>query len=196
MEKIVKIKSTAIPVRNDNIDTDQIIPARFLKATDKKGFGEKLFYDLRYDKDGQKKEEFPLNKYNGEILLAGKNFGSGSSREHAVWALTGYGIRAVVSSKFADIFRNNALNNGLLPVEVSESFLNSAFTAVNTNPETEIVIDLQVQTICIDSDKKECEHFEINPFKKECLLNGLDDLSFLLKLLPEIESFEKTKTLL
>ncbi len=192
MEKLVKIKSTCVPVNIENVDTDQIIPARFLKATDKKGFGDNLFRDWRYDKEGNPKPDFPLNnpKYKGEILVAGKNFGSGSSREHAAWAVAGYGFRVVISSYFADIFKNNALNNGVLPVQVSEVFLKSLFEKIEDNPDLEIEVNLEKQIVKMGGM---AEHFEINEYKKECLLNGYDDIDYLLNIKDEIEEFEKNR---
>ena len=190
-QKFTTLSSTAVPLPIENIDTDQIIPARFLKATTREGFGENLFRDWRYDKDGNPKEDFVMNspRYKGEILVAGKNFGCGSSREHAAWAIEGAGFRAVVSSFFADIFRNNALNNGLLPVVVSEKMLADIFAAIESNPNTELFIDLPAQTIAIaGTDNK--EQFEIAPYKKECLMNGYDDVDFLVSIRQEIESFE------
>lgn len=176
----------------ENIDTDQIIPARFLKRTTKEGFGENLFRDRRYSADGMPIADFPLNNplYDGEILVAGKNFGCGSSREHAAWAIMGYGFRAVVSSFFADIFRNNALNCGLLPVVVSEKFLANAFRAVKDNPTAELTIDLSAQTIT-NNTTGESEHFEINAYKKECLMQGLDDVDYLLSQKDKILEYEK-----
>ncbi len=192
MEKLVKIKSTCVPVNIENIDTDQIIPARFLKATDKKGFGDNLFRDWRFDKEGNPKPDFPLNnpKYKGEILVAGKNFGSGSSREHAAWAVAGYGFRVVISSYFADIFKNNAMNNGVLPVQVSEVFLKSLFEKIEDKPDLEIEVDLEKQIVKMGGM---AEHFEINEYKKECLLNGYDDIDYLLNIKNEIEEFEKNR---
>lgn len=190
-QKFTTLSSTAVPLPIENIDTDQIIPARFLKATTREGFGENLFRDWRYDKDGNPKEDFVMNspRYKGEILVAGKNFGCGSSREHAAWAIEGAGFRAVVSSFFADIFRNNALNNGLLPVVVSEKMLADIFVAIESDPNTELLIDLPAQTIEIaGTDSK--EQFEIAPYKKECLMNGYDDVDFLVSIRQEIESFE------
>ncbi|MBO7331844.1 MAG: 3-isopropylmalate dehydratase small subunit, partial [Alistipes sp.] len=184
----------AVPLPIENIDTDQIIPARFLKATTREGFGENLFRDWRYDKDGTPKADFVMNSpiYKGEILIAGKNFGCGSSREHAAWAIEGAGFRAVVSSFFADIFRNNALNNGLLPVTVSEQMLAAIFEAVNADPATQIKIDLEAQTIeIVNSSHK--ESFEIAPYKKQCLMNGYDDVDYLVSIREEIEKFEKTR---
>ena len=190
-QKFTTLSSTAVPLPIENIDTDQIIPARFLKATTREGFGENLFRDWRYDKDGTPKEDFVMNspRYKGEILVAGKNFGCGSSREHAAWAIEGAGFRAVVSSFFADIFRNNALNNGLLPVVVSEKMLADIFVSIESDPNTELLIDLPAQTIEIaGTDSK--EQFEIAPYKKECLMNGYDDVDFLVSIRQEIESFE------
>ena len=190
-QKFTTLSSTAVPLPIENIDTDQIIPARFLKATTREGFGENLFRDWRYDKDENPKEDFVMNspRYKGEILVAGKNFGCGSSREHAAWAIEGAGFRAVVSSFFADIFRNNALNNGLLPVVVSDKMLADIFVAIESDPNTELLIDLPAQTIEIaGTDSK--EQFEIAPYKKECLMNGYDDVDFLVSIRQEIESFE------
>ena len=192
--KFTTLISAAVPLPIENIDTDQIIPARFLKATTREGFGENLFRDWRYGKDGTPKAEFVMNSptYKGEILIAGKNFGCGSSREHAAWAIEGAGFRAVVSSFFADIFRNNALNNGLLPVTVSEQMLASIFEAVNADPTTEIKIDLEAQTIeIVGTDKK--ESFDIAPYKKQCLMNGYDDVDYLVSIHHEIEEFEKNR---
>ena len=190
--KFTTLHSTVVPLPIENIDTDQIIPARFLKATTREGFGENLFRDWRYDKDGTPKEDFVMNSplYRGQILVAGKNFGCGSSREHAAWAIDGAGFRAVVSSHFADIFRNNALNNGLLPVVVSERMLSAIFRAVEADPKAELLIDLPAQTIeLVGSDFK--ESFEIAPYKKECLMNGYDDVDFLVSIRSEIEAFEQ-----
>lgn len=187
------IQSTFVPLPLENIDTDQIIPARFLKATTKAGFGKNLFRDWRYmDNDENKpKPDFILNqsKYKGEILVAGKNFGCGSSREHAAWSLADYGFKAVVSSFFADIFKSNALNNGLLPVQVSESFLQKLFVLKETDSLT---VDLQAQTITIDASGV-AESFDINPYKKECLLNGYDDIDYLLSIRNDIIAFEQTQ---
>ena len=192
--KFTTLISKAVPLPIENIDTDQIIPARFLKATTREGFGENLFRDWRYEKDGTPKQDFVMNSpvYSGEILLAGKNFGCGSSREHAAWAIEGAGFRAVVSSFFADIFRNNALNNGLLPVTVSEQMLSALFDAVKENPATEIKINLEEQTIEIVGSTVK-ESFEIAPYKKQCLMNGYDDVDYLVSIRQEIEEFEKTR---
>ena len=190
--KFTTLSSTVVPLPIENIDTDQIIPARFLKATTREGFGENLFRDWRFDKEGNPKEEFVMNspKYKGQILVAGKNFGCGSSREHAAWAIEGAGFRAVVSSFFADIFRNNALNNSLLPVVVSEQMLAAIFNASEVDPQAELKIDLPAQTIeLVGSDYK--ESFEIAPYKKECLMNGYDDVDFLVSIRQEIEAFEQ-----
>ena len=192
--KFTTLISKAVPLPIENIDTDQIIPARFLKATTREGFGENLFRDWRYEKDGSPKQDFVMNSptYSGEILLAGKNFGCGSSREHAAWAIEGAGFKAVVSSFFADIFRNNALNNGLLPVTVSEQMLTDLFAAVKDNPATEIKINLEEQTIEIVGSSLK-ESFDIAPYKKQCLMNGYDDVDYLVSIRQEIEEFEKTR---
>ncbi len=187
------IQSTVVPINAENIDTDQIIPARFLKATSREGFGKNLFRDWRYEHDdeAQPKKDFPLNdpKWQGSILVAGKNFGCGSSREHAAWALKDFGFEVVVSSFFADIFRNNALNNFLLPVQVSEEFLKQIFTVTEKNPKEELAINLQDQTITIVSTGQS-EKFEINPYKKTCLLNGYDDIDYLISIKSDIEAYE------
>ena len=180
-QKFNVITSTCVPLPLENIDTDQIIPARFLKATDKDGFGENLFRDWRYDKQGNPVKDFVLNNpvYAGSVILvAGKNFGSGSSREHAAWAIAGYGFRVVVSSFFADIHKNNELNNFVLPVQVSETFLAELFDSIQKNPKTEVEVDLPNQTIT-NKETARSEHFDINGYKKHCLLNGLDDIDFL-----------------
>ena len=194
MEKFITLESTCVPLQVEDIDTDQIIPARFLKATNKEGFGDNLFCDWRYNENGEPRENFVLNDstYSGQILVAGKNFGCGSSREHAAWALTGFGFRAVVSSFFADIFKNNALNNGLLPVQVTEEFLQKVFNAVKTDPSEKVFIDLENQTIKIRSTG-ESEKFDINNYKKICLMNGQDDIDYLLSIKDDIEAFEKEK---
>lgn len=191
IEKINIITSSCIPLPQENVDTDQIIPARFLKAVSREGFGENLFRDWRYDKNGKPIADFVLNNpaYSGKILVAGKNFGSGSSREHAAWAIAGYGFRVVVSSFFADIFKNNALNNGVLPVVVSETFLANLFRHIQANPASTVTVNLEAQTIT-DNTSGECEHFEINPYKKNCLLNGYDDIDYLLSKKPAIEAWE------
>jgi 3-isopropylmalate/(R)-2-methylmalate dehydratase small subunit len=194
-EKFITIESTAVPLPIENVDTDQIIPARFLKATTREGFGENLFRDWRFRKDGQPKKDFVLNDttYSGTILVAGKNFGSGSSREHAAWAIHDYGFRVVVSSFFADIFKNNALNNSLLPVQVSETFLSTLLSEIENDPATVVKVDLKNQTITLPASGKS-ESFEINPYKKECLLNGYDDIDYLLSIKEKITSFENSRT--
>jgi len=192
MGKFITFTSSVVPLPIENVDTDQIIPARFLKATNKDGFGDNLFADWRYNKDGSPKLDFVLNNptFGGTILVAGKNFGSGSSREHAAWAIDGYGFKAVVSSFFADIFQNNALNNGVLPVVVSVEFLEEIFVSVNSNPKATLTINLQNQTITSNATGKS-ETFTINTYKKECLLNGLDDIDYLLSKKEQIEAYEK-----
>lgn len=196
MKALNKITSSIVPLHVENVDTDQIIPARFLKATSREGFGKNLFRDWRYlnDDEQQPRPEFVLNSslYNGKILVAGKNFGCGSSREHAAWAIKDYGFDVVVSSFFADIFTSNALNNFLLPVQVSESFLQRIFNAVQQDPSTQLEVDLEQQTIRIVSTG-EVETFHINAYKKTCLLNGYDDIDYLLSLVKEIETFEQTR---
>ncbi len=195
MEKFKTITSTYIPLPIENVDTDQIIPARFLKATTREGFGDNLFADWRYNKDGSPKTDFVLNNpvYRGEILVAGKNFGSGSSREHAAWAIGGYGFKVVVSSFFADIFRNNALNNGILPVVVSEKFLKELFDSIDKDSKSTVTVSLIDQTITNNSNG-ESETFEINSYKKDCLLNGLDDIDFLLSNKDKIQEYELNRT--
>ncbi len=191
MEPIRIIQSTFVPLAMENIDTDQIIPARFLKATTKEGFGKNLFRDWRYESGDEEKpiKYFALNQpeYRGKILVAGKNFGCGSSREHAAWAILDYGFRVVVSSFFADIFKNNALNNGVLPIQVSDSFLQEIF---KQGPDAQLTINLEEQTITIDGTGQQ-ENFEINNYKKTCLLNGYDDIDFLLSMKEEIERYEQ-----
>ena len=193
MEKFKTLTSTVVPLAVQDVDTDQIIPARFLKATPREGFGENLFRDWRYDQEGNPKPDFVLNQntYSGSILVAEDNFGCGSSREHAAWALVDYGFRAVVSSFFADIFKGNALNNGLLPVQVSPEFLKAMFAEINKDANTPVTINLEEQTIEIDgTDLK--ENFEISSYKKMCLLNGYDDIDFLLSNKDKIEAFEQS----
>ena len=192
MEKFSKLLSSAIPLIQENVDTDQIIPARFLKATSREGFGEHLFKDWRFDEHGEPKSNFILNDpvYSGSILVAGENFGCGSSREHAAWALVDYGFKAVISSYFADIFKGNALNNGLLPVQVSSNTLRELLEAVQLDPMTLIEIDLKAQLLCVD-EIGILEHFEINLYKKTCLLNGYDDIDFLLSQKEKISAFER-----
>ena len=191
-EKFGIIKSTCVPLPLENIDTDQIIPARFLKATTKEGFGDNLFRDWRYNPDGTKKEDFVLNnpKYKGQILVAGKNFGCGSSREHAAWAIAGYGFRVVISSFFADIHKNNELNNFVLPVQVSEKFLANLFASIEKDAGVEVIVDLPQQTVT-NTATGEQEHFEINGYKKYCLENALDDIDYLRKNKDNIESYER-----
>lgn len=190
------IQSTAVPIELENIDTDQIIPARFLKATTREGFGKNLFRDWRYENDDETKpvKDFALNNkiYSGKILVAGKNFGCGSSREHAAWAIKDYGFDAVVSSFFADIFKNNALNNFLLPVQVSEDFLQKLFDAIHKDTNAKIEINLEEQYIKIVATGEQ-ESFDINQYKKTCLLNGFDDIDYLLNMRKEIEAFERNK---
>ncbi|WP_424493754.1 3-isopropylmalate dehydratase small subunit [Salinimicrobium sp. GXAS 041] len=194
MEKFITLTDTAVPLEIENIDTDQIIPARFLKATDRAGFGENLFRDWRFDKNGNKNQDFTLNDptYNGTILIAGDNFGCGSSREHAAWALKAYGFKVVVSSYFADIFKGNALNNGLLPVQVSPEFLAILFSTVTKNPSEEITVDLENQKIEI-AGTGEAESFSIDPYKKTCLINGFDDIDYLVSKLDSIKKYEEKK---
>jgi 3-isopropylmalate/(R)-2-methylmalate dehydratase small subunit len=191
-EKFEILESTCVPLPLQNIDTDQIVPARFLSATSREGFGENLFRDWRFDKAGNLNPQFVLNnpEFGGKILVAGKNFGSGSSREHAVWAIYDYGFRAVVSSFFADIFKNNALNNGLLPVVVPEEFLSELIDLVRKKPQTIVRIDLMNQVISIPSENRSAG-FDINPYKKDCLLRGLDDIDYLLSIKDEIIAFEE-----
>ncbi|HLN21341.1 MAG TPA: 3-isopropylmalate dehydratase small subunit [Bacteroidales bacterium] len=193
-EKFNILESSCIPLALENVDTDQIIPARFLSATVRAGFGDNLFRDWRYDKAGNKNPEFILNKpeYNGKILVGGKNFGSGSSREHAVWAIYDYGFRAVISSFFADIFMNNALNIGLLPIVVPESFLKKLLDLSTAEPGSKIKINLENQTVTI-LKTGESVQFNINPYKKECLMKGLDDVDFLLGMKKEILDYENKK---
>ena len=191
-QKFNIIKSTCVPLPLENVDTDQIIPARFLKATDKEGFGENLFRDWRYDKEGRPVSNFVLNDptYGGCILVAGKNFGSGSSREHAAWAIAGYGFRVVISSFFADIHKNNELNNFVLPVVVSEGFLASLFASISADPKTEVEVNLPNQTVT-NLATGESEHFDINSYKKHCLINGLDDIDYLLQNKNKTEQWEQ-----
>lgn len=193
MEKFTTIQTTAVPLNREDVDTDQIIPARFLKATTREGFGDNLFRDWRYNSDNSLKEDFVLNdsKYSGKILVVGKNFGCGSSREHAAWAIHDYGFKVVVSSFFADIFKNNALNNGLLPVVVTPEFSQKLFTEIVQNPLTEIKVDLEKQEIQLVSTQEK-ESFDINPYKKTCMINGYDDIDFLLSLKDKIETFEQS----
>ena len=197
MSKAINIiKSSVVPLPSENVDTDQIIPARFLKATSREGFGKNLFRDWRYanDDDNQPRQDFILNNpvYSGKILVAGKNFGCGSSREHAAWAIKDYGFDVVVSSFFADIFSNNALNNFLLPVRVSEAFLQQIFSTVQQDPSAEVEVNLEQQFIRIVKTGAQ-ENFDINPYKKTCLLNGYDDIDYLLSMVKEIEAFEESR---
>ncbi|CAN5470937.1 3-isopropylmalate dehydratase small subunit [soil metagenome] len=193
MEKFKKVVSTVVPLPMEDIDTDQIIPARFLKATTREGFGENLFRDWRYDENNNPKEGFVLNNptYKGKILVAGKNFGCGSSREHAAWAIYDHGFKVVISSFYGDIFKNNALNNGLLPVLVSEEFLQLIFEHIKKDPETLLEVDLEKQEVRI-SNTGFSEKFEINQYKKICLINGLDDISYILNIKDKIEEYEAT----
>jgi len=188
-DKFTKLTTTGVPLPNENVDTDQIIPARFLKATTREGFGDNLFRDWRYDSDNKPVKDFVLNnpKYSGKVLVGGKNFGCGSSREHAAWAIYDFGFRVVVSSFFADIFKGNALNNGLLPVVVSDAFLKDLLAATEKDPATKIEVDLPAQTIAFGAKK---ETFEINVYKKECMINGYDDIDYLLSLRGEIKEFD------
>ncbi|MDP6921396.1 MAG: 3-isopropylmalate dehydratase small subunit [Lutibacter sp.] len=193
-DKFEILKSTAVPLPIENVDTDQIIPARFLKATERKGFGDNLFRDWRYHPDNSPKKDFVLNNpvYRGKILVGGKNFGSGSSREHAAWSVYDYGFRCVVSSFFADIFRNNCLNVGVLPVQVSPSFLTEIFKAIEADPATVLEVDLPSQTISLPATGL-VESFEINAYKKQNMLNGFDDIDYLTKLTDEIRSFAQKR---
>jgi 3-isopropylmalate/(R)-2-methylmalate dehydratase small subunit len=193
-DKFTNLSSTAYPLPVENVDTDQIIPARFLKAVERKGFGDNLFRDWRYDREGHARQDFVLNNpgYSGKILVAGKNFGSGSSREHAAWAIYDFGLRVVVSSFFADIFKNNALNNGILPVVISSGMLEKVFRAIEEDPKTMFDVNLEDQTFTMAASG-DSESFEINAYKKHCLLNGLDDIDYLVSLKAEIADFEKQK---
>lgn len=194
MEKFTTLVSTCVPVPYQDIDTDQIIPARFLKATTREGFGDNLFCDWRYNENGSPNPDFVLNddKYSGKILVAGRNFGCGSSREHAAWAIYDYGFKVVISSFFADIFRNNALNNGLLPVQVSEEFLQKLLAGIENDPDTQVKISLDDQQVVIDGTDVS-EYFEINPYKKLCLQKGYDDIDFLLSQLDKTETYEQER---
>src|SRR5690606_25308034 len=189
-ENFISLKSTIVPLPVENIDTDQVIPARFLKATTREGFGENLFRDWRYTSDGNPKPDFVLNNptYKGSILVAGKNFGCGSSREHAAWALYDYGFRVVISSFFADIFKNNALNNALLTIQVSDDFLKKIFQLIENNPQAQLEVNLENQTVTLPDGSSET--FEIKPYKKACLMNGYDDIDYLLSLKEEIRQFD------
>ena len=194
MDKFETLVSSAVPVSTEDIDTDQIIPARFLKGTTREGFGENLFRDWRYNPDNSLKEKFPLNDstYSGKILVAGRNFGCGSSREHAAWALHDYGFNVVVSSFFADIFKGNALNNGVLPVQVSDEFLKSTFESIEKDPKTELKVDLENQEITLVASGIS-EKFDINSYKKMCMVNGYDDIDYLLSQKEKIEEFESNR---
>lgn len=194
MKKFTSVTDTAIPLPVENIDTDQIIPARFLKATDRNGFGDNVFRDWRFSEDGSPNNAFVLNdsRFNGSILVAGNNFGCGSSREHAAWALTGYGFNVVISSFFADIFKGNALNNGLLPIQVSSEYLKELLDVIQKQPETQLTIDLESQSL---ETPLGTVHFEIDPYKKMCLLNGYDDIDFLLSRKEKIEEYERTHSI-
>jgi 3-isopropylmalate/(R)-2-methylmalate dehydratase small subunit len=195
-DKFTELKSSAVPLPIENVDTDQIIPARFLKATKREGFGDNLFRDWRYNADNTPKDDFVLNnpKYSGKILVGGKNFGSGSSREHAAWAIYDYGFRCVVSSFFADIFKNNAINMGILPVQVSPEFLDKIFSVIETDPATELVVSLPDQTITIVSTGEK-ESFDINGYKKNNLMNGYDDIDYLQAIKDVINSFVTAKSM-
>jgi 3-isopropylmalate/(R)-2-methylmalate dehydratase small subunit len=194
MEKFQILRSTAVPLPIENIDTDQIIPARFLKATSREGFGQNLFRDWRYDAQGSPRPDFVLNnpRYSGKILVAGKNFGCGSSREHAAWAIHDAGFKVVISSYFADIFRGNALNNGLLPLQVSDDVLERLLAQIHQSPETELLVDLAVQELQLPA-WEEAISFEIDAYKKECMLNGYDDIDFLINQKEAIEAYEKNR---
>ena len=194
MEKFSTLKSRAIPLNIANVDTDKIIPARFLKATDKKGFGKNVFRDWRYDKDQNLKTDFPLNnpKYSGNILIAADNFGCGSSREHAAWALAGYGFKVIVSSFFADIFKENSLNNGLLPVQVSETFLKTLFEIIEKDSNVSLTVNLEAQCLSVDIINLSTK-FDIDPYKKTCLINGYDDIDYLINQKEKIVTFEYLK---
>ena len=189
-DKFTKLTSTAVPLPIENVDTDQIIPARFLKATERKGFGDNLFRDWRFNQDHTPKADFVLNNetYTGKILVGGKNFGSGSSREHAAWAIYDYGFRCVISSFFADIFKNNCLNIGVLPVQVSEAFLAEIFKTVEANPEAQVTVDLEAQTVALEGSET-VESFDIKSYKKENMKNGFDDIDYLLNLGDDIATF-------
>ena len=195
METFTTLKSKAIPLNVANIDTDQIIPARFLKATDKKGFGDNVFKDWRYDESGDLKSDFPLNnpKYSGSILVAANNFGCGSSREHAAWALVGYGLKVIISSFFADIFKGNALNNGLLPIQVSETFLEKLFKVIESDANTILTVNLETQSLTVN-DTGLSSNFDIDSYKKTCLINGYDDIDYLINQKEKIKAFELQKT--
>jgi len=189
VDKFTLLESSCVPLPTENVDTDQIIPARFLKATSREGFGENLFRDWRFSSSGEPIKDFVLNqsKYSGQVLVAGKNFGCGSSREHAAWAIADYGFKVVVSSFFADIFRNNALNNGVLPIQVSPEFLENLIKSIEENNTQKVIVDLEKQVLIYNKDAYK---FEINPYKKECLLNGFDDIDYLINKKEKIQEFE------
>ena len=193
-DKFTRLTSSVVPLPIENVDTDQIIPARFLKATERKGFGDNLFRDWRYHQDGSPKADFVLNNstYSGKILVGGKNFGSGSSREHAAWAIYDYGFRCVISSFFADIFKNNCLNIGVFPVQVSEDFLQAIFAAVEKDPSTTVAVDLQSQTVTLEATTQQ-ERFEISSYKKQNLQNGFDDIDYLLNIESAIKEFAQSR---
>ncbi|NQX86588.1 MAG: 3-isopropylmalate dehydratase small subunit [Flavobacteriaceae bacterium] len=195
MNKFLTLTSTAVPLEIENVDTDQIIPARFLKATDKKGFGDNVFRDWRYHKNGTLNPDFVLNnpKYSGRILVAGNNFGCGSSREHAAWAISGHGFKVVISSFFADIFKGNALNNGILPIQVTPEYLSELFHAIKHDSKTTLEVDLEAQTIGVSNTNHKA-YFEIDAYKKTCLINGYDDIDYLLSKKETIKAFEANKT--
>lgn len=197
MDKFKTLTDTTVPLEIENIDTDQIIPARFLKATDRAGFGENLFRDWRFDNQGNINRDFSLNneRYKGSILVAGDNFGCGSSREHAAWALKAYGFKVVISSYFADIFKGNALNNGLLPVQVAPDFLRELFAAIDKDPSQKITVDLEQQKVGFPGTGSSTG-FDIDPYKKTCLINGFDDIEFLVSKLESIKKFEEKQTTL
>jgi len=194
MQKLTILTSTCVPLNVEAVDTDQIIPARFLKTTNREGFGKNLFRDWRYNANDQSKPDFVLNNpaYSGQVLVVGKNFGCGSSREHAAWAIADYGFRAVVSPLFADIFKGNALNNGVLPIQVSETFVSVLFAEIEKNPKTEVTINLPTQKITINSTIQS-EKFNINNYKKMCFINGYDDIDYLLSIKEKIEAYERKK---
>lgn len=196
MEKFTTIVSPAVPLKIEDVDTDQIIPARFLKATERKGFGDNLFRDWRYNTDGSPKADFPLNNpnYSGSILIGGKNFGSGSSREHAGWSIYDYGFRVVVSSFFADIFKGNCLNLGILPIQVSEEFLSTIFDAIDADNNVKFKVDLENQEFSIEGTDVKTS-FEIEPYKKNCLVNGYDDIDYIRSISDKVEAYEKTSVI-
>ena len=196
MEAFATLTTTMVPLPIENVDTDQIIPARFLKATTREGFGNNLFRDWRYNEQGEPKADFVLNTgtYQGQVLVAGKNFGCGSSREHAAWALYDYGFKVVVSSFFADIFKNNALNNGLLPIQVSDAYLQQLFDAITANAQAQVTVNLEAQTFALSNEAIPPTSFEINAYKKTCLLNGYDDIDFIVSQREKIVAFETARS--